>query len=332
MQNLSNHIYRLRNKIHNSSGCSYLYSKFDELIKILQENSENLTKEDIIALNSLIKDFAEDTKYNYGSANWVRYSARCFYCADTLTVFLPQEEKNDVENMLSIYFYNLIQSGVSSIIEQTVFDKYFYRNIKNHNSGNSYDVMITNTISASHKGRTWSGNEMSLAYLHTKAAFKLIKEYLEKYNDYSYLDKWIPLLNTKRLAEIWYNHDVWDDYSEDCILRSSHLRNKILVDEILDKMLDLHLELLDIWFWHNPEEMINIFSLETLIEILEVYDDDEFKKTLEHMVTFPKNEKVKGILQHFIEDEEEWIVQLSNRLLDNYKKNQFYHEMDRNVR
>ena len=46
--------------------------------------------------------------------------------------------------------------------------------------------MITNTISASHKGRTWSGNEMSLAYLHTKAAFKLIKEYLEKYNDYSY--------------------------------------------------------------------------------------------------------------------------------------------------
>ena len=52
---------------------------------------------------------------------------------------------------------------------------------------------------------------------------------------------------------------------------------------------------------------------------------------IEHMVTFPKNEKVKGILQHFIEDEEEWIVQLSNRLLDNYKKNQFYHEMDRNV-
>ena len=86
----------------------------------------------------------------------------------------------------------------------------------------------------------------------------------------SYLNKWIPLLNTKRLAEIWYNHDVWDDYSEDCILRSSHLRNKILVDEILDKMLDLHLELLDIWFWHNPEEMINIFSLETLFEILEV--------------------------------------------------------------
>ena len=282
-----------------------MYSYFEDLIKELEENKNNLTKENIEALNNLILDFAEDTRYNYGSANWVRYSARCFYCADSLAAFLPEEDKANVENMLNTYFQHLIQSGVSPVMVQNVFDKYFYNNITEENYENRYNVTITKTIEASHKGRTWSESEMSLSYSHTKVASRLIKEYIDKYDDYSFLKKWIPQLNTKHLAEIWYNHDIEDNY---------------FVDEILDKMLDLHLELLNIWFWHNPEEMINVFSSETLIEILEVYDDEEFKKTLEHMVTLPVNEKVKRILQHFIEDDEQWIVRLSSNLLDYYNK------------
>ena len=59
--------------------------------------------------------------------------------------------------------------------------------------------------------------------------------------------------------------------------------------------------------------------LNDLIEILEVEEDDEFTKILNHMVTFPYNDKVEGILKHFEHDDEQWIVDLSIQLLSRYK-------------
>ena len=56
-----------------------------------------------------------------------------------------------------------------------------------------------------------------------------------------------------------------------------------------------------------------------LIEILEVEEDDEFTKILNHMVTLPYNDKVEEILKHFEHDDEQWIVDLSIQLLSRYK-------------
>ena len=84
-------------------------------------------------------------------------------------------------------------------------------------------------------------------------------------------------------------------------------------------MLEIHLKLISEWYWQNPQELINTYSLEKLIEILEV-TDDEFEKILRHAVTLPKNNKTKGVLEHFIEDDETHVARLARELLQNYTK------------
>ena len=85
-------------------------------------------------------------------------------------------------------------------------------------------------------------------------------------------------------------------------------------------MLEIHLKLISEWYWLNPQALISTYSQEELIEILEVTDDDEFEKILRHAVTLPINDKIKSILEHFIEDDETHIVCLARELLQNYDK------------
>lgn len=316
MDDLIKHINSLDNKIHNSSGCNYLYSDFDELVNELEVKKDKLTTEGVMSLILLFRDLALEARYNHCSVNWIRYSARSFYCADYLIRYLPKDWKSRTESFLNYLFNELIKGEVAAIIPKEVFNKYLDKNLTDENYANYYDTILTNTILASIRGRTWSDNEMSLALSHTETASRLIKEYIRKFNDYSYLKKWIPLLNTRNLVYVWCEYlDCRNPRYDNLFIEDS-------VEEILEKMLDIHLELLNHWFRHNPEEMINTFSQEELIEILEVYDDKEFESTLEHMLTIPSNNKIKGIFEHFIEDEEDWIVRLSQRLLDAYTLNE----------
>ncbi len=316
MDNLIKHIKSLNNKIHNSSGCNYLYSDFDELVNELEVKKDKLTIEGVMSLIFLFRDLALEARYNHCSVNWIRYSARSFYCADYLIRYLPKDWKSRTEFFLNYLFKELIKGEVAAIIPKEVFNKYLDKNLTDENYANYYDTILTNTIYASQRGRTWSDNEMSLALSHTEVASRLIKEYIEKYNDYSYLKKWIPLLNTRKLADVWY------EYLDCRNPRYANLHVEVCMEEILDKMLDIHLELLNLWFWHNPEEMINSFSQEELIKILEVYDNKGFENTLKHLLTIPLNEKIKGVFEHFIKDDEEWVVRLSQRLLDTYTFNE----------
>lgn len=66
--------------------------------------------------------------------------------------------------------------------------------------------------------------------------------------------------------------------------------------------------------------MIETLSQDAIIEILEVIEDEEFEKILRHAVTLPINDKIKSILEHFIEDDETHIVCLARELLQNYDK------------
>lgn len=88
MDNLIIMINRLRKNIRKSSGCDYLYSRFDDLVKMLELKAK-LTDQEMMMLSDLVRDNAVDSRYNnYASANWMRYSARCFYCADRLAQYI----------------------------------------------------------------------------------------------------------------------------------------------------------------------------------------------------------------------------------------------------
>ena len=68
-------------------------------------------------------------------------------------------------------------------------------------------------------------------------------------------------------------------------------------------------------------------NLRKRIEIL-VVDDEEFEKVLRHAVTLPANDKIKGVLEHFAEDDEAHIVKLSHELLNLLNGNPFYLSME----
>ena len=85
-------------------------------------------------------------------------------------------------------------------------------------------------------------------------------------------------------------------------------------------MLEIHLRLIKEWYWRNPQELMIRYSQEELIDILEVMDDNEFEKILRHATTLPVNDKIKNVLEHFIEDDESHIVSLAYELLKNYTK------------
>lgn len=305
-------INRISKKIKKSYGCNYLYKYFDELVELL--NRAELSTSEISSIRELVLDYAADSIYNnYASANWMRYSARCFYCADFLVRFCgDKENQEDMERLLNSYFIDLVNHGVAPILPQETLEKYIGKN-----SGEPlklYDILIKKSVDECGKCRYWQGNEISLARTYTKSVDSLIRSYIQRYEDVSVLKQWIPLLDTVKLADFWYN---FSDSANDVYTRP---RERHFVEECSDEMLDIHLKLISDWYRLNPQELISTFSQEALIEILEVIDDDEFEKILRHAVTLPVNDKIKSILEHFIEDDETHIVCLARELLQNYDK------------
>lgn len=305
-------INRLRRNIRNSPGCEYLYSRFDDLVEML-ESKMKLTDQESVLLSELIRDYAVDSRYNnYTSPNWMRYSAICFYCADRLAKYMVGIHKVSIQKMLNRYFFELIDSRVAPIVQQEVLYKYLQMHAIPSNSQKLYGVLISKAIDECSICRYWKEDDVSLAWTYTQSAYSLVMDYLKIHSDYSVLKEWIPLFDTVALANYWY------EYPDSCNYNHTRPCERQRIIEILDKMLDIHLKLLSFWYWHSPQELVDTLSLNYLIEILEVEEDEEFTKILHHMVTLPKNEKVEGILKHFEHDDELWIVELSKRLLDHY--------------
>lgn len=306
-------INRISKKIKTSSGYSYLYKYFDELVEMLQA-TETLSSSEIASLRGLIQDYAADSIYNnYASANWMRYSARCFYCADYLVRFLGDKPYQDgMESLLNSYFKDLVEHGVAPIIPQETLDKYIDKN--SEDSRKLYDTLIKKANDECGKCRYWQGNDISLARAYTKSVDRLIRCYIKRYEDRTVLKEWVPILNTVRLANFWY------EYPDSANYEHTRPHERQFIEECSDEMLEIHLKLISEWYWLNPLELINTYSQEELIEILEVTDDDEFEKILRHAVTLPKNDIIKGVLEHFIEDDETSVVRLARELLQNYTK------------
>ena len=314
MSDLITLIKRITKKINNSSGCSYLYRYFDELIAFLDSiPREKLTEEELDVLADLISDFAYESTYNnFASANWMRYSARSFYCADYLIRYLPDKQQDGQMRYLNLYFLDLMESGVAPIIQQEVFNKYFHANLVQDNKTELYGKMISKAMSECLRCRLRRAEEVTLAHRYTEAADRILRDYITRYNDLSPLRDWIPMFRTQYFADFWY------EYPDSLNYTYSSAYERQVVQESMDEMLDIHLRLHYLWYSHNANEMIDSLSSDYLIDILEVYHDNEFGKTLRHMASLTFNEKVKQILEHFADDDEYAVSRLSRQLLENY--------------
>lgn len=54
--------------------------------------------------------------------NWIWYSARAFYCADSLIEYLPERNHEFFRGRLNQAFLELVESSIAPMIEQEVFD------------------------------------------------------------------------------------------------------------------------------------------------------------------------------------------------------------------
>ena len=310
-------INKLRKRIKYSPGCDYLYGYFNDLVHELDLlEKDKMPVEMLRAIEQLIGDYAADCIYNtFASANWVRYSARCFYCADYLTRYLDEHLLQQTDVYLTEYFMCLTNAGVAPVLPKEIIDKYIEKEIKSKTPREIYDKLVNKAIDGCQTYRIWDANEVNLALEYLRSASRLITQYISLYSDYTLLKDWIPLMNIKRSVNIWY------EYPDSANYRHSGRYTREAVSKYLDEMLDILLSIIDLWYSNNPQELIDKLYLEDIIEMLEVYEDEGFVKILRYMVTLPYSNKVERILEHFTHDDEPWVSNLSRNLLICYKKN-----------
>lgn len=314
MEDVNVALKRIRRKIDKSSGCSYLYQYFDGLVKELEiwvRQHPNETPEELI---ETIESYAAECNFcNYSSPGWLMYAARSFYCADTLIKFVSDDSgRRNLTHLMSLYFEDLMDSEAISLIDCKILKKYISSNFHNHGIAENYRRCISKAVYTASMHHPVESSVEYLAYRGCKFAHDMIFEYINVYEDYSYLKEWIPSLGTRHLADIWYN---FPDR-----LQRSYKRSHIIehIEKYLDDSLELHLELWNLWFQYDKEEVLAVCDADLLIDILEVTDDKEFRDILLLLVKIPNSDKVKRILEHFTEDDEDWIVRLSEQLLSKY--------------
>lgn len=309
-------LQRIRKKIDKSSGYGYLYHYFDDIVTQLKEwQLSNPDDEDNDELISTILKYKSECNYcKYNSPGWFKYAARCFYCTDALVQFIDDKSlHNYLEDELSSTFNMLIDSNSISFVEDSLFEKYCLREHDGARVKDYYIRAIKQAVYTAHLHHPLKADVEHMAYYGSKFAYQRILEYIKKYEDYSYLKDWIPALSTPHLADIWYSFP--DRYIHN---QSRHHYMIESIERYLDDSLELHLKLWELWYNHNREEILDVVDSHTLIEVLEVSDDEFFKKVLNELVQFPANEKVITILEHFTNDDEDWIVNLSKKLLMGY--------------
>lgn len=307
---------RIRKKIDTSSGCGYLYHHFDDLISDLEKwhiaNPEALDHKELF---DTVKKFIDESTFRtWGSPGWLLYSARCFYCANVMLKYI---HGNEVRKILQEYqtecFRRLLSTEVVSVLDRFLLNEFLGKFRNTPYLKEVYQCAIDKSIETSRKHRPIDSRCEYIAYKGSVRAKELIETYISDTGDNTLLKKWIPQLDTPRLAYIWY------EFPERFIHSPRFHRHLIdSVQDYLDKSLENHLELWGIWFDSNIYEVVECNSAETLIEVLEVMDDEEFDDILNRIVLLPYNDKVFKILNHFSEDDELWIVNLSKRLLSQY--------------
>lgn len=290
----------IRERIPKFHTYSYLYEGFDALVKSLDDQSGSLLNStEIVELKDLIEVLARESVYNnFASANWMLYSARCFYCADYLVKYLnePRDRRN-MENFLNLYFKDLVSSGVAPIIPAGTLDKYIKMNISPANAKELYGTLILKACNECGKCRLWECRDAELACRYTQSIKQIMKDYVSRYSDLTVQKEWLPALNTMRLAKVWNEYPGSHNYNHEYI----NSRNVIM--KCLDQMLDIHLELMESWYRRNPQEVIEALPDYVLIAILDVIEDHDRERIFRQVSSLPDNEKIQKVLYHYARGE-----------------------------
>ena len=297
------------------SGCGYLYDHYDELVRLLNATGkENLTREEIGSLRGLVSRYAYESTYdNSSSVNWIWYSVRAFYCADSLVGYLPEINHEHFYGLLNGCFLELVESGRAPIISQEVFDRYLEMNLTEENRRELYTKLVRKGAGEIGMSRLWRPDENELADAYAKACNHIIRDYIKRYDDYSLLKDWLPKLGVTRVADFWRRYPESTDYEY------ASESERETVDVRLYKMKNLMLHLHRLWYWRNPEEMIDTLSSDYLITLLEVHDDREFEMTLFSMAGIPFKQKVKDVLEHYANCDDRVVSEMAAALLESYK-------------
>lgn len=314
MDNVLTQISKISNKIENSPNCGYLYQYFDELVASLDSIRTDVLPPVVVRdLKGLIQDLAVESIYNnFASANWMRYSARAFYCADYLVRYLPEGQMEFFYGYLNGFFADLMESGVAPIIEKDALDRYLQMNFTADNGRKGYDNLISKSIYECAKCRLWCADEVSLACDYAKSIDRMIRIYIKEYGDYSMLKEWIPKLRISHAVK----HR--NGYSESTWFENAGSSERENVMRKLDKIVQIYGYLHCLWYWHASEELIRTMSSEDLINMFEAFDDRAFDDILCNMAKLPYNSKVKDVILHFAGHNDKVVAGLARQLLDAY--------------
>ena len=315
MSEVLNQIAKVSTKIERSPNCGYLYQYFDELVALLETNKvEGLSQVVTRRLKGLIQDMASESTYNnFASANWMRYSARSFYCADYLVRYLPEDQHEFFYSYLNGFFVDLMETGVAPIIEKDVFERYYKMNFAEGDLVKTYDKLIVKAVDECNKSRLWSADEVSLALDYTKSIDRMIRAYVKQSGDYSMLKEWVPKLRISHVTKYrngypdstWYGH-------------AGKIEREVVMTS-LNKMVQTQGYLYSLWYWRSPEELIDTLSIEELRDTFEAFDDRMFDDILCNMAELPYSCKVKDLLVHFAGHNDRVTAGLARQLLDSYK-------------
>lgn len=311
-------LQRIRKKIDNSSGCGYLYHHFDNMCSLLDEWKNTEPNDlDIQELIETLESYSYECRYcNYNnSLGWLKYSARSFYCADYLLKFIPDSCKSNLQYSLQLDFDCLMDSEAISFVDKELFDKYFYNVSNDSVLKERFYCVLKNSVHTASMHHPVEEDVEYMAYRGCKFSYDMIIEYIRRFDDHSRLKEWISRMNTPVLANIWYK------FPDDIIRNQSGHRHMIeRIEGYLDNSLELHLKLWDLWFKVNPKEVLDYNNAETLIDVLEVSEDESFIGVLNKLAESSDNQKVRQILLHFKDDDEDWIVKLSNSLIKRFDR------------
>ena len=316
MSEVLNQIAKISTKIERSPNCGYLYQYFDELVASLDSaGTDGLPHVVVRDLKGLIQDMAvESIHNNVSSANWIRYSARAFFCADYLVRYLPEDQREFFYGYLNGFFSDLVDSGVAPVIEEEVFDKYLKMSLTEENYHTMYDRLINKAICEYAKCRLWSADEVGLACEYSKSINRMIRFYTKEYRDYSMLKEWIPKLRISHAVK----HR--DGYPESTWFKNASSTEREAVMRTLDKIVQIYGYLHCVWYWHSSEELISAMTTEDLINMFESFDDRAFDDILCNIAEFKNNSKVKDVLMHFAGHNDKVVAGLATQLLDEYQR------------
>lgn len=275
---------KLRKRINNDKGHSFLYSTYGDIVKYLQNNDiKSITSEEKTEFNATIELLIYESKSYF---HYRLYSLRCYQCA------------NELRSMTEIMGYSKDIALLEQLHYENHFDIFVYTSefkvyLENLQRERQYEIILTaicNIFKTSNLGRrprdSWT--ERELHYL-VKMGYELFVWYLKRTEDFE---------SFPRVCEGVYIQSLQG-------ISESYQRNNYCGEDVagLNQSIDYFLSIYLLWSEKNPDSFVECLNDSFVHNLLELYEDDRFFKILTS-ISKVRNEKVLGLLSYYTDDDE----------------------------